>query len=134
MADGVKRGFMALNFQVPGPTLHVCAGDTVLVELSNEAEGSATAIHWHGIHQKGSQFMDGVPYVTQCPIPYGSKFVYKFKVEDAGTHYYHSHAGHQHANGIFGALIVRESKEKYPNYHQTYDYDLADHLVIVTDW
>lgn len=134
MADGVKRGFLSLNFQIPGPTLHVCKGDTVVVELANEAEGTATSIHWHGIIQKGSQFMDGVPYITQCPIPFGSTFVYQYKVEEAGTHYYHSHAGHQHANGIFGALIVRESKKNKIHYHKTYDFDLPEHLVIVTDW
>jgi FtsP/CotA-like multicopper oxidase with cupredoxin domain len=133
IADGVKRGFLSLNFQLPGPTINVCKGDTIIVELTNEAEGTATTIHWHGIHQRDTQYMDGVPWVTQCPIQFGLKFRYQFKVEEEGTHYYHSHAGHQHANGIYGALVVRAPKDYYQN-HDIYDFDEPEHLMIVTDW
>ena len=47
----------------------VCEGDTVVVYLKNHLEdGSAITLHWHGIHQKGTQFMDGVPMLTQCAV------------------------------------------------------------------
>jgi FtsP/CotA-like multicopper oxidase with cupredoxin domain len=133
MADGVKRGFLSINFQAPGPSLHVCKDDIVVVDLTNEAEGAATAIHWHGIRQLNTQFMDGAPFVTQCPIPFGQKFRYAFHADDEGTHFYHSHAGHQKANGIYGALIVRAPHEHNPN-KKLYDFDLPDHLIIATDW
>jgi FtsP/CotA-like multicopper oxidase with cupredoxin domain len=100
--------------------------------LTNEAEGAATAIHWHGIRQLNTQYMDGAPYVTQCPIPFGEKFRYAFHADDEGTHFYHSHAGHQKANGIYGALIVR-SHEHNRN-KKLYDFDMPSHLIIVTDW
>lgn len=80
----MKRGFLSINFQLPGPTINVCKGDIVVVDLTNEAEGAATAIHWHGIRQLKTQFMDGVPYVTQCPQPFGSKFRYAFHADDEG--------------------------------------------------
>lgn len=31
-------------------------------------------LHWHGLLQKGYQYYDGVPMVTQCPIMAGSTF------------------------------------------------------------
>ena len=53
----------------------------------------STAIHWHGFHQKGTPYMDGVPYVTQCPILPGESFQYIFQANMAGTFFWHSHIG-----------------------------------------
>lgn len=53
----------------------------------------ATTIHWHGIHQRFSPEMDGVPFVTQCPILPNNRFQYKFIADTAGTHMYHAHMG-----------------------------------------
>lgn len=133
LADGVTRSFLSINFQLPGPAIQVCKDDIVVVDLTNEAEGVATAIHWHGIRQIKTKYMDGVPYVTQCPIPFGSKFRYAFHVEDEGTHFYHSHAGHQKTNGIYGALIVRAPSHHNPNAN-LYDFDLPEHIILVNDW
>lgn len=132
-ADGFHRGFLSINFQLPAPTLHVCKNDILVVDVVNEAEGTSTSIHWHGIRQIGTQFNDGVPYLTQCPIPYNSQFRYIFRAADVGTHFYHSHAGNQKADGLSGALIVREpttDSEKF----KTHDYDLPQHLIFATDW
>jgi FtsP/CotA-like multicopper oxidase with cupredoxin domain len=129
----VKRGFLSLNFQLPGPSINVCKDDIVVVDLTNEAEGTATGIHWHGIRQLRTPVMDGVPFITQCPISFGQKFRYAFHVEDEGTHFYHSHAGHQKANGIYGALVVRAPKDHNLNAKE-YDYDLTEHMLIVSDW
>lgn len=49
---------------------------TVHNKITGPAEG--TALHWHGILQKASQYMDGVPGVSQCPIPPGGSFTYTF--------------------------------------------------------
>jgi Multicopper oxidase len=66
MADGVKRSFLSLNSQLPGPQINVCKDDIIVVDLHNNAEGTATSIHWHGIRQtKDTQFFDGTPYLTQ---------------------------------------------------------------------
>jgi hypothetical protein len=42
MADGVKRGFLSINFELPGPAIHVCKGDVILVDFDNDAEGIAS--------------------------------------------------------------------------------------------
>jgi FtsP/CotA-like multicopper oxidase with cupredoxin domain len=104
-----------------------------VVDLINEAEGSATSIHWHGMRQFRTQYSDGVPYLTQCPIPYGAKFRYAFHAEDEGTHLYHSHSGHQKIDGVYGPLVVRAPRNTIPN-RDLYDFDLPEHLIIISDW
>lgn len=132
-ADGVGRGFTSINFKLPGPRIQVCKDDVIVVDLHNNVEGSSTSIHWHGMRQLGTQFMDGVPYLTQCPIPYGESFRYSFRAIDEGTHFYHSHAGHQKADGVYGPLIVRGVDKNNPNRH-TYDHDLPEHTIFMADW
>lgn len=61
------------------------------------------------------------------------RFRYAFQADDEGTHFYHSHSGHQKANGIFGALIVRAPPSTLSNRH-LYDFDLPEHLIIASDW
>lgn len=82
------------------------------------AEG--TTVHWHGHHQRGTPYMDGAPLVTQCPISPGSLFRYTFTASLAGSHFWHSHAGMQRADGAFGAYIVRDSDDRHID---LYDYD-----------
>lgn len=47
-------------------------------------------------------------YVSQCPIPAGSSFTYKFKVNEMpGTYFWHDHSSINRADGLQGALIVK---------------------------
>lgn len=62
---------------IPGPSIQVCQGDKVVVDVENHMEGMEVTLHWHGVWQRGSQYYDGVPYVTQCPIQEGNTFRYK---------------------------------------------------------
>ena len=49
--------------------IKVCEGDTIVVYLSNHLEdGGAITLHWHGLHMRGTPFMDGSPMVTQCAV------------------------------------------------------------------
>jgi len=66
MADGTTRGFLSINYELPAPAIHVCKDDVIVVDLTNDAEGTATSIHWHGMrHILGTQYFDGTPYLTQ---------------------------------------------------------------------
>lgn len=76
LADGVERGILTANRMIPGPSIQVCENDKVVVDVENHMEGMEVTIHWHGIHQRGSQYYDGVPFVTQCPIQQGNTFRY----------------------------------------------------------
>jgi hypothetical protein len=73
--------------------LQVCLGDRVIVDITNNMPGRSISIHWHGIFQQGTQFMDGVPMVTQCSIYESNTFRYDFFANNEGTFFYHSHDG-----------------------------------------
>jgi FtsP/CotA-like multicopper oxidase with cupredoxin domain len=92
---------------VPGPLLRVRQGDTLRVAVENALD-EPTTVHWHGLRLPNA--MDGVPHVTQPPIPPGDAFDYAFRCPDAGTFWYHPHArSHvQVERGLHGVLIVDE--------------------------
>jgi hypothetical protein len=83
--DGVYKPMMTINGQFPGPLIEANEGDTIVVDVHNAAV-NATSIHWHGIFQNGTAWMDGTAGVTQCPIAPGRSFQYNFTVKgQAGT-------------------------------------------------
>ena len=107
--DGVTyRLFIAVNGRIPGPTLIMDDGAQVKVQVVNRLTSESVTIHWHGMHQKDTPWMDGVGFISQSPIEPGASFDYLFNATPAGTHWYHSHVGAQRTDGLFGALIVRE--------------------------
>nr|CAD7396798.1 unnamed protein product [Timema poppensis] len=69
----------------------VCENDQVVIDVENMMGGMEVTLHWHGIWQKGTQYSDGVPFVTQCPISEGTTFRYQWKADNAGTHFWHAH-------------------------------------------
>ncbi|PSN35389.1 hypothetical protein C0J52_17819 [Blattella germanica] len=91
-ADGVRRPIVVVNRALPGPNVEVCKGDRIIVNMENRMMEESTTIHWHGHHQRGTQYMDGVPYLTQCPIPPKSTFLYHYTADTPGTHFWHSHS------------------------------------------
>nr|BAJ83487.1 laccase 2 [Riptortus pedestris] len=132
LADGVERGLLTINRMLPGPSIQVCEGDKVIIDLRNAMQGLELSIHWHGIHQRGTQISDGVPFVTQCPIPEGNTFRYQW-VANSGTHFWHAHTGLQKLDGIYGSIVVRQAPSLDPNSH-LYDYDLTTHVMLLSDW
>ncbi|CAH2098222.1 unnamed protein product [Euphydryas editha] len=132
-ADGINRALNVVNRKMPGPAIEVCQHDRIIVDVENDLMTEGTTVHWHGQHQRGTPYMDGTPYVTQCPILPESTFRYQFNATHAGTHFWHSHSGMQRADGAAGALIIRKPKSQDP-YGNMYDYDKSEHVIIVTDW
>ena len=108
---------------VPGPVLRARAGDLLQVEVDNQLD-QETSVHWHGIALRND--MDGVPGLTQDPIPPGARFTYDFTVPLAGTHWYHSHSGLQLDRGLYGPLIIDDPAD--PG-----DYD-HEWIVVLDDW
>ncbi|XP_046561436.1 laccase-2-like [Haliotis rubra] len=94
-------------------------------------DGQGTSIHWHGQHQMKTPYSDGVGQITQCNIGVKETFKYEFTASPAGTHWYHGHTGMQLADGLFGAFIVRQPKDRDPNGAL---YDVDDHVMLVGDW
>lgn len=115
---------IAVNDQIPAPTLHFKQGDNVTINVHNQLDED-TAIHWHGIILPWQ--MDGVAGITQQGIKPGSTFQYKFIIEQSGTYWYHAHAGLQEQQGLYGAFIIDPAQQ--PSYHYTKDY-----VIVLSDW
>ena len=126
-ADGFSRTrkIIVANGTMPGPQIVMYEGQTITVMVHNELMNEEVTFHVHGVHQRHSPFMDGVPFVTQCPISHGQSFNYTFQPRYGGTSWYHSHVGNQRMNGLAGAFIVLRMDEG-PN-------DVG-HVLMITEW
>lgn len=106
--DGVNRSMILINGQFPGPAIEANWGDMIEVTLVNQvldpAEGAS--LHWHGMRQVGTPWYDGVPSMSQCPLPPGASFTYTFQADAWGSTFYHSHYSAQYSAGVFGAIII----------------------------
>ena len=140
--DGTTfKSIIGVNGQVPGPVLIVWENQTIVANVSNELQLETVSIHWHGMVQRNTYFMDGVHHITQCPIDPQRSFRYIFKASPSGTHWYHSHTGVQRSDGLFGALIIRERpsvenliRQTLPTALQQYNDIPAEHTVVIADW
>ena len=67
IVDGrTYRMYIAVNGQIPGPTLIVTEGQKVHVDVYNQLTNEGLTIHWHGMHQKES------PYMGRCGLSISS--------------------------------------------------------------
>jgi CopA family copper-resistance protein len=113
-----------VNGSVPAPTLRWKEGDTVTLRVSNTLDEDAS-IHWHGIILPAN--MDGVPGLSFHGIRPSETYVYRFKVRQGGTYWYHSHSGFQEQRGLYGPLVID------PMEPEPFKYD-REHVVMLTDW
>jgi len=106
-ADAPPADVWAYGGAVPGPELRFRRNETVQIAFKN-ALPDETTVHWHGLRVPNA--MDGVPGLTQPPVPTGGTFTYTFASPDAGTFWYHPHvrSSEQLARGLYGPLIVEE--------------------------
>lgn len=79
--DGAfDRPTIGINGQWPLPVMRVTLNDTVIVNVDNQLGNQTTTLHFHGLYMNGTTEMDGPAMVSQCGIPSGSQFQYKFTV------------------------------------------------------
>jgi suppressor of ftsI len=108
------RSFVAYGFngQWPGPLIRVDRAATIVVDFGNHID-LPTAVHWHGIRLDNR--FDGVPHVTQEPVPPGGSFRYVVHFPDAGIYWYHPHHREdiQQDLGLYGNLLVRSSDPSF---------------------
>jgi len=64
-----------------------------------------TSIHWHGLILPN--LMDGVPFVTQDPIPPGGSHRYDFPLKQSGSYWMHSHYGLQEQQLLAAPMVIR---------------------------
>ncbi|BCN92303.1 copper resistance protein [Thiomicrorhabdus immobilis] len=121
---GTPQLATTINNMLPSPTLIWREGDEVTLHVTNHLD-EMTSIHWHGIILPFE--MDGVPGLTFDGIKPGETFTYKFKVQQHGSYWYHSHSGFQEQNGMYGSIVILP-KQKDPYHYQ------HDHVIQLSDW
>ncbi len=114
---------IAINGQIPGPTLHFKEGDHVTINVYNHLK-RVTSMHWHGIIVPWR--MDGVSYVSQKPTPPGGVYHYIFTLHQFGTYWYHSHYDLQEQDGMYGAIIIDPKHKKIKSN--------KDFVMVLSDW
>jgi len=105
----------ALTFggKSPGPELRVQQGDLVEVVLRNDDVEDGVTIHWHGVDVPNAE--DGVAGVTQNAVLPGESYTYRFRAEQVGTFWYHTHqvSSKEVRRGLFGVIVI-EPRRKQP--------------------
>jgi len=112
---------IAVNGQIPMPTLTFTEGDTAEIWVHNNLD-EETSLHWHGLFLPNQY--DGVPNLTQMPIKPQTTHLYKFPIIQNGTHWYHSHTGFQEQIGMYGMFIMNKRKE----------WDIPTIPVVISEW
>jgi len=127
--SGKEKRAIAVNGQIPMPTLTFTEGDIAEIYVHNELKES-TSLHWHGLFLPNKE--DGVPNLTQMPIKPGTIHKYTFPIIQNGTHWYHSHSGLQEQIGMYGMFIMNK-KQNDKTFRKGID-DLPTVPVILSEW
>jgi len=120
---GATRTATTINGSIPAPTLHWREGDTVTLTVVNQLK-ETTSIHWHGLILPYD--MDGAPGISFNGIAPGTGFTYRFKVQQSGTYWYHSHSGMQEQTGMYGSIIIAPAQETLQAER--------DYIIQLSDW
>ncbi len=126
---GKEKRAIAVNGQIPMPTLEFTEGDTAEIVLHNQLKES-TSLHWHGLFLPNKE--DGVPFLTQMPIEPGETFTYRFPIIQTGTHWYHSHSGLQEQIGMYGSFIMHKKADD-KTFRKGID-DLPEVPIMLSEW
>lgn len=126
---GKTKRAIAVNGQIPMPTLEFTEGDTAEIVVHNLLKEN-TSLHWHGLFLPNME--DGVPLLTQLPIKPGTSYTYRFPIIQNGTHWYHSHSGLQEQTGMYGSFIIHKKKDD-PSFRKGID-DLPSIPITLSEW
>ena len=110
LASGAEVDAWSFDGRVPGPELRVRQGDLVEVTLANDDIEDGVTIHWHGVDVPNAE--DGVAGVTQDAVLPGQTHTYRFRPEQVGTFWYHTHedASNGVKRGLYGTLVILPRK------------------------
>jgi CopA family copper-resistance protein len=121
---GKPRVGTVVNGQIPAPLLRWREGDTITLRVANRLAVRGS-IHWHGMIVPAD--MDGVPGLSFDGIPSGGSYTYRFKVNQHGTYWYHSHSRFLEQTGLYGPIVI----ERRGGNRQPTD---REHVVLLSDW
>ena len=141
--DGQARQMVFTNGQFPGPELRLTEGDDVQVHVTNNLPVDAT-VHFHGIEQTGTPWSDGVPGLSQKPIPSGGTYLYQWTATQYGQYWYHGHAQGLLSDGLYGPITILPSSNQSSPFSlissssidqgQMEKAESNPEIVLVSDW
>ncbi|RZG65046.1 copper oxidase [Acinetobacter bouvetii] len=121
---------ITVNGQFPAPLLEFEEGDDAVIRVKNHLKNKDSSIHWHGLLLPG--IMDGVPGFNGFNgISPNEEFVYKFKVRQSGTYWYHAHSKGQEQDGLYGALVIYPKGKQPLAPHEKTE---RDYVVMLSDF
>ena len=126
---GKEKRAIAVNGQIPMPTLTFTEGDTAEIHVHNQLK-EETSLHWHGLFLPNKE--DGVPNLTQMPIRQNTTHIYRFPIIQNGTHWYHSHSGLQEQIGMYGNFVMLK-RPNAPSFRKGID-DLPTLPIVLSEW
>ncbi|MDA3559360.1 copper resistance system multicopper oxidase [Acinetobacter sp. AOR15_HL] len=121
---------ITVNGKFTAPLLEFEEGDDAVIHVHNQLKNQDTSLHWHGLLLPG--LMDGVPGFNNFKgIAPNGDFVYRFKVKQNGTYWYHAHSKGQEQDGLYGPLVIYPKGRTPVVAHEKTD---RDYVVMLSDF
>lgn len=121
---------ITVNGKFIAPLLEFEEGDEAVIHVHNQLKNQDTSLHWHGLLLPG--LMDGVPGFNGFKgIAPNGDFVYRFKVKQNGTYWYHAHSKGQEQDGLYGPLVIYPKGKIPVAAHEKTD---RDYVVMLSDF
>ncbi|XYS41797.1 copper resistance system multicopper oxidase [Acinetobacter baumannii] len=121
---------ITVNGKFTAPLLEFEEGDEAVIHVHNQLKNQDTSLHWHGLLLPG--LMDGVPGFNGFKgIAPNGDFVYRFKVKQNGTYWYHAHSKGQEQDGLYGPLVIYPKGKIPVASHEKTD---RDYVVMLSDF
>lgn len=121
---------ITVNGKFPAPLLEFDEGDEAIIRVKNKLKNKESSLHWHGLLLPG--LMDGVPGFNGFQgIAPDQEFVYRFKIRQSGTYWYHAHSKGQEQDGLYGAFVIySKNQAEVPAHEQT----KRDYVVMLSEF
>ncbi|MFI7547149.1 multicopper oxidase family protein [Actinoplanes sp. NPDC049599] len=134
LASGTAVKAWTYDGKLPGPAITARQGDLIEVTLRNADVEDGVTLHWHGYDVPCGE--DGAPGATQHAVAPGGEFVYRFRADQLGTYWYHTHrASHPGVRrGLYGTLVVTpRAAAGEPGLDLTVPVHTFDNAVVIGD-
>lgn len=120
------RTVLGVNGAWPPPVITIQKGYLLNLKVINNLP-FPTSLHFHGLFQNKTNFMDGPSMITQCPIPVNQEFLYSFTPKQTGTYWVHAHRNGQYVDGLRAPFVVIDNEEeKFYGYSEERTISLSD--------